>query len=71
MAIVNGQFGLVEINLETTALKPCFHCSKPLEWEGPTFLWMGSEPLVMHMLCLADWLRRAERDRDRFFGVNA
>lgn len=69
--IVNGQLGLIELNLESTAGKPCFHCSNPLDWEGATFLWMGVDPLVMHILCLADWLRRAQKDRDKFFGVNA
>lgn len=69
MSIVKGRDGLVKLNLPSAAKKPCFHCSNPIHKNAPIFLWVGDEPLVMHMLCLADWMRRAQRDLDKFFGL--
>lgn len=66
---VNGRKGLVRIGLPSAARKRCFHCEKQLSENKPLFVWNGAEPLVMHALCFADWLRRAQVDFNRFFGV--
>jgi hypothetical protein len=63
--LVKGRKGLVEIGLPSVAKKPCFHCDKQLQ-NKTLFFWFGSEPLVMHALCFADWMRRAQRDLDNF-----
>lgn len=72
VAILNGRTGLVEAGLPSAAKKPCFDCGRPLHRKDPTFAWCGSDDtLVMHMTCLPNFLRRATKDRDKFFGVTA
>lgn len=69
MSIVKGRDGLVQLGLPAAAKKRCFHCEKPLHKTKPIFFWFGAETLVMHMPCFADWIRRAQRDLDKHYGI--
>jgi hypothetical protein len=56
--------------LPSAAKKNCFHCEKQLQKTGEIFMWLGTESIVMHIKCFADWMRRAQRDLNKHFGVN-
>lgn len=67
--LVRGKEGLNRYNLQKAAEKPCFHCGEELDETDPAFCWVGDTTIVMHIMCFADWMRRAQRDLNKFFGI--
>lgn len=52
--------------------RPCFHCGNHIGNDDRAFLWMGHDlALVMHHLCLFDWLIRVMPDAERAVPSNA
>ncbi len=49
----------------------CLHCAELFGKNEPSWFWVGTSVIRMHLTCWLDWVRRTQRDIERATSILA